>query len=484
MTYPRFSGRFVLSVFAATLFPVAVRGADVTFNVTLVGESDPFSGTRAYADVWGYGNYAYVGSDAKGVGVTIFNISTPTAPQYVTTYPGSKMQDLVVYNGIGYFGSNDGYGVDIVDLSDPGHPVQLSRVDSSIGGHNLVHDLSVDNGFLYTADLLNDEVRVFNVTDPSNPRFVANIGLGAPAGIATHDTTVINGRMYVSSMSASTNKDGWTHIYDISNIGTTGAVLLKAFTSGSKTHSNWPTENHQFLYVTTEKGDGTVEGYDISMINQSNDPDSPVLRKTLDRTGVGIDATSPHDPVVRGNLLFVSWFEAGIQVFNIADPSNPVHVGAFDTYPGTTNQFAGAWAVDPFSSLDRVLIGDRERGLIIVDATGVLSPGDYDQTGVVDSRDYDTWRTVVGTNNSAADGNRNGIVDAADYVIWRKNLGQTLPPLLRAGTSNNSATVLPEPATVLLLAIGIAAVFPKQRKWQREDLRAIAGGSVTSAREE
>ena len=293
MTFPRLSGRFVLSVFAATLFPVAVRGADVTFNVTLVGESDPFSGTRLTPMC---GDTATMPTSApmrKVSVLPIFNISTPAAPQYVTTYPGSKMQDLVVYNGIGYFGSNDGYGVDIVDLSDPRDPVQLSRVDSSIGGHNLVHDLSVDNGFLYTADLLNDEVRVFNVTNPSNPRFVANIGLEAPAGIATHDTTVINGRMYVSSMSASTNKDGWTHIYDISNIGTTGAVLLKAFTSGSKTHSNWPTENQQFLYVTTEKGDGTVEGYDISMINQSSDPDSPVLRKTLDRTGVGIDATSP-----------------------------------------------------------------------------------------------------------------------------------------------------------------------------------------------
>ena len=52
----------------------------------------------------------------------------------------------------------------------------------------------------------------------------------------------------------------------------------------------------------------------------------------------------------------------------------------------------------------------------------VFVAGDYNGDGIVNSADYDYWRSTVGSINSlAADGNNNGVVDAADYVIWRKH---------------------------------------------------------------
>jgi hypothetical protein len=191
--------------------------------------------------------------------------------------------------------------------------------------------------------------------------------------------------------------------------------------------------------------------------------------KTLNDNSVGIDAYTPHHPFVRGNLLFLAWYEAGLQVFNITDPANPIHVGAFDTRIGGYNSALGAehgdWGVYPMLGLDKVLLGDRDRGLIIVDATGVLAPGDYDQNGIVNAADYSTWRSHLGTNFSAADGNKNGIVDAADYVVWRKHLGETLPPGLGAGagTSNDDSPAVPEPGTLASLAIAIAALLPRWR---------------------
>jgi hypothetical protein len=62
--------------------------------------------------------------------------------------------------------------------------------------------------------------------------------------------------------------------------------------------------------------------------------------------------------------------------------------------------------------------------------TGVVAPvtiiaGDYNNDGLVNSLDYQVWRSTFGSvgTNLPADGNGNGIVDAADYVVWRKSIG-------------------------------------------------------------
>ena len=250
----------------------------------------------------------------------------------MTMYPGNEMEDVEVHNGIGYFGSDvlpttSGTGVDIVGLSNPASPVMLSRVNSLIGGHNKVHTLTVNKGFLYTSDNATDIVKIFNVANPSSPQFVKSLDLRRPSGVASHEVVVSNDRLYVASKDNDfTNCCGWTHIYDVANPA--APVLLKSFLSGPRSHTATPTADGNTLIVAEERPNGNVHLYDISMINQPNDPDTPLLLKTLNRTSVGIDAHSPHHPHLHGNLLFLGWYEAGLQVFNIADPANPVHVGA------------------------------------------------------------------------------------------------------------------------------------------------------------
>src|SRR5262245_27792611 len=114
--------------------------ADLTFNINYIAESNPFppeSGSNfSYADVWAENGYAYVGSD-RGIdnsssrrGISIFSISNSGIPTFLpppspppsgytgTTYFGSEMEDVEVYDGIGYFasdinGSTGRTGVDI-----------------------------------------------------------------------------------------------------------------------------------------------------------------------------------------------------------------------------------------------------------------------------------------------------------------------------------------------------------------------------------
>lgn len=461
--------------------PSPTRAADVTFNITLLGQSNPIPpvapSTFSYADVWAENGFAYVGSDRPGQGVAIFSISNPANPIHLTTYSGSEMEDVEVWDGIGYFASDVNAstgrtGVDIVDLSIPFDPIRIKRVDSTIGAHNKVHTLSVYNGYMYTSDNETDVIKITDVSNPAAPVLAKSLDLGAPSGVASHEVYVRNDRMYVASKNnSSTTCCGWTHIYNVANPA--NPVLLKAFLSGPRSHTALPSDDDNLLVVAEERPDGDVHIYDISMINEPNDPDDPIKLSTFDKTSVGIDAHSPHHPHLHGNLLFLTWYEAGLQVFNIADPANPVHVGAFDTWPGSTpSNYNGNWGVDLSLGLKNVYLSDRSRGLIAVDASGVVIPGDYNQDMIVDQDDYQVWRESLGTDSSGlhiaafADGNYDGIVNAADYTVWRDHLGQTGPWNAPGGASLNGGYTItryavPEPTALLLavFAVTIAAAL-------------------------
>jgi hypothetical protein len=501
-----------LAIISGAASPDAVA-ADITFNINYIAEAQPIApaagSTFFYGDVWSENGFVYVGSD-RGVprsghvsngqaGISIFSLSNSGIPTFLppptsppagfqpTTYFGNEMEDVEVWDGIGYFGSDYNpsdatlrTGVDIVDLSIPFDPIMLSRVDEtdclvgnpSVCAHGKVHTVSIqrinentpsEQRYIYTSDNETDVIKISNVTDPSNPVLISSLDIGAPSGVASHEVVVRDNRLFVASKSSSTSTNGWFHIYDVANPA--NPVLLKGFLSGASTHTAMPTYDGNTLIVAEERSNGNVKIYDISMIDQPNDPQDPVLLATLNRTSVGIDAHSPHHVHVHGNLLFLPWYEAGLQVFNISDPANPVHVGAFDTWPGTSTNFNGNWGVDLSHGLSRVLLSDRTRGLIVVDATGVVATGDYNQDTVVDDDDYDEWFTTFGATRASAhdaplaDGNGNIVVDAADYVLWRKYFGTTGPG---SGSGGFFVTV-PEPAAMLMFAVGAGLLFLGRR---------------------
>ena len=76
-------------------------------------------------------------------------------------------------------------------------------------------------------------------------------------------------------------------------------------------------------------------------------------------------------------------------------------------------------------------------------------PGDFNLDGKVDAADYVRWRKGLGTNYTPA-----------HFNIWRAHFGQTA-----GSTSGVSAnTTLPEPATFLLLTLGVAGWCLQRRR--------------------
>jgi hypothetical protein len=93
-------------------------------------------------------------------------------------------------------------------------------------------------------------------------------------------------------------------------------------------------------------------------------------------------------------------------------------------------------------------------------ATAVGAPGDYDHSGVVDSADYNLWRSTFGMtgSNLLADGNHNNVVDDADYLIWRRYSTSG-----SGAGSLTSGSEVPEPAAWVMMLSACLAYLRRSR---------------------
>jgi len=394
-------------------FCAEVNAQKVRLRSQITPDCDSSNSRLKFADIYADGNIAVQGG-YHCRGVFIYDITNPDVPVLASRYnPGDNLQFLeaIVIGNRGYFGSGDEGGVHIVDLTNLSNPQLLGVVNSKRGnGYNSIHEMVVfsQNGSTYLVENFNSVngikiLKVINVSNPASPVFVRDID---PTEVRwVHAMHIRGNRMFTSGWGNSEVR-GRTEIYDISNLGTQAPVLLgfiedsSGITAGNNMHSSWSSEDGNFLYSARETNNGTADlrVYDIS------NPAVPLLVRTLSTTGLGLNAVSPHNPAVVGNLLYVSWYQAGVQVFDISIPSNPRRIGQYDTYQtafaptegerealleaepwdmicgsafrqnALPTTYTGNWAVHPFLGPNKILAGDLTHGLLILDASAIASP--------------------------------------------------------------------------------------------------------------
>jgi len=337
---------FVVSVLVtmfssnASALPVRLRGEIATPCSTGSGNAN-----WKYADIFADGNIAVQGS-YNCRGAFIYDITNPDHPVLANWYnPGNNQQFLeaVVVGNRGYFGSGNGGGVHIVDLTNPYSPVLLGTVDATHGnGFTSIHEMVVFGNYLienYNCLGCDKTLRIINISNPAAPVFVRSLTPTEPLWV--HAMVVKGNRLFTSGWGNGSSARGRTEIYDISNIETQAPTLLgyvvdssTNVNAGNQMHSAWPSEDGNLLFscreVTESNGPtpGDLRVYDI------HDPAHPLLVNSIGMTQLGINAVTPHNPVVHGNYLYIAWYQAGLLIFNISNPATPTRAGSYDTFPG------------------------------------------------------------------------------------------------------------------------------------------------------
>lgn len=387
----------VRMVFAFLLFgttSLAPAQGLTNLNLQLVSNVKPSTNAISYGDVWAEGDLAclgvWLGYSTYNYGVGIYSISNPAAPVLLSVYnpsPTSQNQFELgaLRNRIGYFGSWSGGGLHIVSLTNPAAPLLLSRIGATTGtvtnGFDRVHTVFLERNYLYEAAHVAGivSVKVFDVSNPFTPVYLQDIVTTNTTKV--HQITVRNkgGQviLYTSGWGGNDNgaptSPGQTDIWDVTAVGSQPAQWLGRLYSGYNSHSSWPTDDGNTLIVCRETTGGDVKFYDIS--NPAALTSNAVPFVTLTPGSMGMEADIPHNPVVVSNFLFLSWYQNGIQVFDISDVTRPVRVGFYDTFPGAkTSSYQGNWGVFPFLGFNKILLSDIQSGLFVLNGTALLTP--------------------------------------------------------------------------------------------------------------
>lgn len=346
------------------------QSAPVSGNVTLFDHIEPMTTGEAgglHSSCWGYTapdgrEYAFFGTQT---GTSIIDI-TDKPIREVVFIPGPKSawREMKTYKTYAYISSESrdtaaGAGLQIIDLSRLPDTAVLIRTD--VSGFTSAHTLWVADHFLYAmgtqADAgVNGGAIILDLEpDPTHPTRVGGVD---PHYF--HDAFVRNDTLLGAAIYDANGCD----VYDISD--KQNPVLITTIKYPfSGTHNAELTQDGNYVLTSDEIGftPKTMKVWDI------RDPDDVFMAAEFTPNIV----ETIHNVRVKGRYAFASWYTAGVRIIDMIDPAHPREVGFYDTYQGKDGGFNGVWEVYPHYPSGKILAGDRNSGLYVLQFNGATA---------------------------------------------------------------------------------------------------------------
>ncbi len=243
--------------------------------------------------------------------------------------------------------------------------------------HNIV--INEESGFAYVVggsgggETCGGALHMVDIRDPRNPTFAGcyadpETGVGGSGGY-THDAQCVIYRGpdadYAGReicFNASATKFG---IGDVTDKDSPVPIANAEHPNVAFSHQGWLSEDQRYFYVNDELDElqGLASGT-RTLVWDVKDLDEPVLAREF----VQDNAATDHNLYVRGDFMYQSNYVAGLRIFNISDPENPVPAGYFDTVPGSPDQpgFAGSFSNYPFFPSGNIIVSSMREGLFVL----------------------------------------------------------------------------------------------------------------------
>jgi hypothetical protein len=303
-------------------------------------------------------------------GLRIVDVSDPAAPREVGHVPTDRddeiWNDVKLADGPGgrryaLMGSNV-LGAAVVDVTDPATAAVVAHFGSVSGGRPPdTHTLFVDGGKAYLA---NSE-RGLEIWDIADPAAAVKLGQFTHPRSAQsfspylHDLSVFGDRAYLNYW------DLGMAIVDVSNPATPALVGEFRDYGETTSHSSWVTQvgGRDIAVHGDEQYGSHVHIVDVT---EGDAAFGNVLAEWETRPEV-----SAHNIMASGSRAFVAYYQDGIRVLDLSNPSAPVQIAHYNTWPGYDpaygyNFFEGALGIDLDLAAGRIYVADSHRGLLVL----------------------------------------------------------------------------------------------------------------------
>lgn len=324
---------------------------------------------------------AHYGS--SGMGTTILDVSDPATPRIVDQWPAPpgththKVQiadGLLLVNQERFKGAETWTaGMTVHDVSDPFAPRRLGRFDC--GGEGVHRIVWMGGRYAHasaTPEGCSDRIwLVIDLSDPSRPVEAARFELDepAPAGrrYAAHHALVEGELAFLGY------GDAGLVVLDVSDPVRPRLRSRLDWTPGGGTHTCLPLTGRGLVVVTDEQlRDGPGAEPRLVRVVDVSSPDAPAVVGICPEPGPEFDALplryGPHNlhenragSYASSRVVFATYFNAGLRVYDLADPASPVEVAWW--LPDVPAGQEAAQTNDLFVESDgRVWITDRFSG--------------------------------------------------------------------------------------------------------------------------
>lgn len=295
------------------------------------------------------GNYAFIANSTTDQGgINVADISDPSSPVLVTTYPGFQTYIAGKGNAVGATGGTE--GCLILDIIDPTQPVEAFAWPLA----GFTYQVAVDGNLGYTGS---NGFRVFDLTDMANP---VQIGYDPTPGslAAIKDTLAV----YIPKSMTANNPVNIMDISDPAQPEKVGQYMAPVMT--------WDLALKGYYAFVACWWDG------FRVIDFSN-PENPVLKAHefgwYNGAEPGVDFCYVQALDIYGDYLYLADYQPfaeedtkGLYVFDISDPENPQFISRYALLTSSAQDIR-AWG-------NYVYVADGNGGMEVINVSDPFLP--------------------------------------------------------------------------------------------------------------